>query len=102
MDEYISRHEAIRAVQLSYGNYEAARKAIFELPAADVAPVRHGRWEPVHESEATGWDPKIAGSDPIWGYICTNCRNEAIFDCNDEHVLSAYCPHCGAIMDSAE
>lgn len=41
MDEYISRHEAIRAVQLSYGNYEATRKAIFELPAADVAPVVH-------------------------------------------------------------
>lgn len=43
MDEYISRHEAIRAVQLSYGNYEATRKAIFELPAADVAPVIHGK-----------------------------------------------------------
>ncbi len=43
MDEYISRHEAIRAVQLSYGNYEATRKAIFELPAADVAPVVHCR-----------------------------------------------------------
>lgn len=43
MDEYIPRHEAIRAVQLSYGNYEATRKAIFELPAADVAPVVHCR-----------------------------------------------------------
>ena len=51
MDEYILRHEAIRAVQLSYGNYEATRKAIFELPAADVAPVRHGRW--VHEGNCT-------------------------------------------------
>ncbi len=32
MDEYISRHEAIRAVQLSYGNYEATRKAILNYP----------------------------------------------------------------------
>lgn len=39
MDEYISRHEAIRAVQLSYGNYEATRNALYEIPAADVAPV---------------------------------------------------------------
>lgn len=42
MDEYISRHEAIRAVQLSYGNYEATRNALYEIPAADVAPVWHG------------------------------------------------------------
>lgn len=44
MDEYISRHEAIRAVQLSYGNYEATRNALYEIPAADVAPVWHGWW----------------------------------------------------------
>lgn len=70
--------------------------------AIEVAPVRCGWWRPVYASEATGWDPQIAGSDPIWGYICTNCRNEAIFDCNDEHVLSDYCPNCGARMDGAE
>lgn len=102
MDEYISRHEAIRAVQLYYGNYEATRKAIFELPAADVATVRRGLWKPVHESEATGWNPEFAGRDPIYGYICSECGTEAIYDCNDEHVLSAYCPHCGAVMDGAE
>ena len=38
----------------------------------------------------------------IWGYICTNCRNEAIFDCNDEYILSDYCPNCGAKMGGAE
>nr|DAZ80254.1 MAG TPA: NADH-PPase NADH pyrophosphatase zinc ribbon domain [Caudoviricetes sp.] len=38
MDEYISRHEAIRAVQLSYGNYEATRNALYEIPAAGIVP----------------------------------------------------------------
>lgn len=72
---------------------------VSDAPIADVEPVRHASWRPIHASEATGWDPKIAGSDPIWGYMCTNCRNEAIFDCNDEYILSDYCPNCGARMN---
>lgn len=80
MDEYISRHEAIRAVQLSYGNYEATRKAIFELPAADVAPVRHGKWMPFHA--------EFAGDIQY----CSVCE----IGFSDR---TAYCPHCGAVMD---
>ena len=26
-------------------------------------------------------------------------KEESIYDCNDEFVLSKYCPNCGAIMD---
>lgn len=62
MDEYISRHEAIRAVQLSYGNYKATRKAIFELPAADVAPVRHGRWK--YNTDFQVWNCSECGENP--------------------------------------
>lgn len=80
MDEYISRHEAIRAVQLSYGNYEATRKAIFELPAADVAPVRHGKWMPFHA--------EFAGDIQY----CSVCE----IGFSDR---TAYFPHCGAVMD---
>lgn len=80
MDEYISRHEAIRAVQLSYGNYEATRKAIFELPAAAVAPVRHGKWMPFHA--------EFAGDIQY----CSVCE----IGFSDR---TAYCPHCGAVMD---
>lgn len=80
MDEYISRHEAIRAVQLSYGNYEATRKAIFELPAADAAPVRHGKWMPFHA--------EFAGDIQY----CSVCE----IGFSDR---TAYCPHCGAVMD---
>lgn len=67
--------------------------------AADVAPVVYGRWIPVHESEISGWNPEVAGIDPIGGYICSACKNEAIYDCNDKFVLSDYCPDCGARMD---
>lgn len=81
MAEYISRHEAIRAVQLSYGNYEATRKAIFEIPAADVAPVRRGRWVLI------GADKRGRGG--IWE--CTACRRSYPYKCD-------YCPNCGAHM----
>lgn len=80
MDEYISLHEAIRAVQLSYGNYEATRKAIFELPAAGVAPVRHGKWMPFHA--------EFAGDIQY----CSVCE----IGFADR---TSYCPHCGAVMD---
>lgn len=72
------------------------------LPAADVAPVVHGRWIPCTESEITGWDPNLAGRDPLGGYFCSICHYEAIFSCNDEYVLSDYCPACGAKMDGKD
>lgn len=72
---------------------------IRKQPTADVAPVVHGVWIPVHESEISGWNPEVAGIDPIGGYICSACKNEAIYDCNDKFVLSDYCPNCGARMD---
>lgn len=74
-------------------------KIIDEIPTADVEPVRHGRWVLLRESEITGFNPELAGLDPIGGYQCSNCKKEAIFDCNDEFVLSSYCPNCGARMD---
>lgn len=103
MAEYIKRETVINHLDACMDTIWkpeiVALKCFVEgIPAADVAPVRYGWWRPVHESEATGWDPKLAGSDPIWGYVCTNCRNEAIFDCNDEYILSDYCPNCGAHM----
>lgn len=90
MDEYLSRHEAIRAVQLSYGNYEATRKAIFELPAADVAPVRHGRWK--YNTDFQVWRCSECGENPHKGTGVVV----------SEENLPAYCPHCGARMNGVE
>lgn len=88
MDEYISRHEAIRAVQLSYGNYEAIRKAIFELPVADVAPVVHGEWIERQTPHAMGG---ISAK-------CSVCTKSVQYLGNPLN----YCPNCGAKMDGAE
>lgn len=38
-NDYITRHEAIRALQINSSDYYGARRALCELPAADVAPV---------------------------------------------------------------
>ena len=116
MAEYIKRDAAIREIEqinpVDYGamwDYEAhhwageclrdCKEAIDSIPTADVAPVVYGLWMPIRESEMTGWDPAVAGRDPIGGYICSACKEEAVYDCNDEFVLSKYCPNCGAKMD---
>ena len=60
---------------------------------------KHGWWMPVHESEISGWDPELAGRDPVGSYECSCCGKEAVFDCNDNWILSPYCPNCGAEMN---
>ena len=57
-----------------------------EMPAADVAPVRHGRWKRELMS------PKIG----LYGYICSNC-NKLIYVGIGRYM--AYCGNCGAKMD---
>lgn len=80
-------------------NREEALYIIDSAPTADAVPVVRGEWMPVYESEMTGWNPAVAGRDPIGGYICSACKEEAVYDCNDKFVLSNYCPNCGAKMD---
>ena len=91
MAEYIKREYAIDAVldvyydtpdiDLSGEKFEAA---ILKIQAADVAPVRHGRWE--------------MNSDRPDNIICTNC--DAGFDVwKYEAKDFNYCPKCGAKMD---
>ena len=104
MAEYIEKNVAIaRLTALEIGNPCAtmtdAKRQISDTRPADVAPVVHGRWQPVRESEMTGWQPELAGYDPIGGYICSACKEETVYDCNDNFVLSNYCPNCGAKMD---
>lgn len=100
MAEYIDREEYCEKHCRCSNEYcDKESCPIWKAPAADVAPVVHGVWIPVHESEISGWNPEVAGIDPIDGYICSACKNEAIYDCNDKFVLSDYCPNCGARMD---
>ena len=61
------------------------------IPAADVAPVRHGRWKPYHEADI-GYDE--------YGVRCSNCK----FEVEDHEVnfIMKYCPNCGAKMDKEQ
>ena len=56
---------------------------IEDMPAADVAPVRHGRWE-----EASDGD----------GIVCPFCRTDFCTIIYDTEYFN-YCPNCGAKMD---
>ena len=58
------------------------RDELESLPAADVAPVVHGSWEPI--TNAYG---------DLEGWICA-CGRES-------KERSNYCPHCGAKMETA-
>lgn len=110
MTEYIEREALDKALTIAAANgkdkdrrtWAKAICVLHDAPAADVAPVVHGLWKPAAESEITGWNPGYAGYDPIGGYFCSNCSYEAIFTCNDEYELSAYCPNCGAKMDGGD
>ena len=58
-------------------------------PDADVAEVRHGRWE---DEVYTSWPLKI------YGHKCSVCR--AITPVSEGK--NNYCPNCGAKMDGEE
>lgn len=103
--EHMKKTDRYFAVKYDIENFPSSdvdrpTKSQFKRMAAqmDYAPVEHGIWIPVYESEMTGWNPAVAGHDPIGGYTCSVCTEEAIYDCNDKFVLSKYCPNCGARM----
>lgn len=82
MAEYIERKRAIvdacNSLELYPSEYAKLEDALNKIPAADVAPVRRGRWN-------------IDGS-------CSECHG---YDNRDPYG-SAFCPHCGAKMDLEE
>ena len=114
MAEYIKRDALLEARELAICAYENAGvfnadairnhlkpllDAVVDTPAADVAPVRHGKW--------------IFGKDlPYsWGQIpknkyhlyCSECLEQAFNRSEDNDpdfdVDTSYCPNCGAKMD---
>lgn len=83
--EYIEREAAIEAIMSDppdahYPSWYIDR--IKTLSAADVAPVRHGRW--------------IASHDEFCA--CSICKYPVYVGWNKTN----YCPNCGAKMDKEE
>ena len=94
MDEYIKKSYAVDAVldvycdtpdiDLSCEKFEAA---IFKIPPADVAPVRHGRW--------------IEPSRLYYGakqYECSLCYSDTFWKKHSIAEKYPHCPNCGAKM----
>lgn len=69
--------------------YDNAAKMVELLPAADVAPVRHGRWE--------AWMPDKNGETRE--FICTGCRFMVEMSWKQKECDYEWCPYCGAKMD---
>lgn len=98
MAEYIKREDAIKLIFEQFHMYfevpclprdEAIQRQVCEvrdkinqLPAADVAPVRNGRW---------------LYHTLIDGHIHAECS-----ECHKIRIIDNFCPNCGAKMDSEE
>lgn len=89
MAEYIEREKAKRLLHIEYAY--AAEQLLDEIPAADVAPVVHGRdvykW---HKEGHCEFKCSVCGA---WaGIIEGGTLDGGYFD---------YCPNCGAKMDGS-
>ena len=90
MAEYIEREKAYEKCgwynTVNGKSICAARKdELAAIPSADVAPVRHARWE------------VVVGSDGKEHMVCTVCRKQ-----QDLTGVFSYCPNCGAKMDKED
>ena len=89
MNEYIERERLLRRFNIddmmnvngTLISLEDARNTISNFPAADVAPVVHGRW--------------ICGDYYDVGDVCSECDWDSQMISPSYH----YCPNCGAKMD---
>ena len=84
MTEYIEREKVLSKAAPVEGCFSdmISTYDVIRLPAADVAPVRHGRWG--------------THSDRPDSLICSVCKCGFDMWKHDPH---NYCPNCGAKMD---
>lgn len=101
--EYISRDEALKIFHQYCDNCTSsyngvmcracsnadAMDILIDIPAADVQPVKCGRWIGIYEyCEKNGYVPSGMG---IY-YWCSECNKS-------EQKKSDFCPNCGVRMD---
>lgn len=82
MDECIEREALIKDISESTEPFNTGSvfRAINRQPAADVAPVVHGKW--------------ILVDTEKWIGVCSNCNRQDRID-----RLATHCRFCGARMD---
>lgn len=89
MAEYIEREAIIKLITSRYENPELCTQEINSIPAADVAPVVHGRWIDTGEKDTDG---------NAW-FVCNICGHR------DLHAPLMDVPHCwfcGAKMNGGK
>lgn len=87
MTEYVEREKVLSKAAPVAGCFSDMISAydVIMLPAADVAPVRHGRW--------------VTHSDRPDSLICSVCNCGFDMWKHDPH---NYCPNCGAKIDGQQ
>ena len=101
MAEYVTKEQVIDWYR-PYGQtdepipFETLVSDLRDMKAADVAPVRHGRWIGCN-GEIVDWDENNPGC-PRHSCFCSICKSW--LTASDEFPVIAYfCPNCGAKMD---
>lgn len=87
MAEYIEREKVLSKAAPLAGcfSYMISAYDVIMIPAADVAPVRHGRWVSVPHKLAR---------------VCSVCNHDEPYKFADiDADVYDYCPNCGAKMD---
>ena len=91
MDEYILKSKAVSRANWYHIPTESLDvrttldyvvNSLLNIPAADVAPIRHGQWI-------------VKGQD----IYCSECNAESAYNPFGASKFSVYCPTCGALMD---
>lgn len=91
MAEYIDREELLtHQYNASHSNWPQLAEMVVgvedieDAPAADVAPVVHGRW-----NSMDGYKTRV---------VCSECG----WDAPEYGKFYSYCPNCGAKMDGGD
>ena len=119
MDEYIERealerslNERLNRLFKLHGRHDHYVQGfddcvgrVEEFPAADVTPVRHGRWDDDHKCTVCHNEAfcKISNIRPNYDYDWEeNLVETGDYIWDIEWIETAYCPNCGAKMDGVD
>ena len=102
MAEYIEKEDIEQKIQDGLNNLVLGHDAIevlgmiYDMPDADVAPVRHGHWISLTECANEGVYCSIC-KKKVWKSDYALCSHKS-----RNKLRSDYCPNCGAKMDGGD